>query len=967
MSDIRYALHQTLDAGWCIAHDPENNGLAKGWDRTISDTAVPCSVPSIIQETLPGCHGAAFYWCRFVPRLKTGETDRIRLRFGGVDYMAQVWLNGTYLGMHEGGETPFFFDVTDTLCRGGENLLSVRVLNPVKEDIDGRNIHNIPNRNKTIHWQGGSCMNSGGIWYDAALSVLPAVFADELFLQGDVHSGALTARFELHNTCGEAQSVCARLSVYERITDAKIISTASDFTAEPGIHTAELCLTVPDVVAWDIDNPHLYHICLTLTGSFGEDRKSLNFGFREFMVKDGFFYLNGRKIFLKSSHTGNAFPIGQNYPVVTSQIRQDLWMAKSYGFNMIRSISGMLRPEQIAFCDELGLMVYEECYAAWQLGIGLDENQLSEQEKERMCERFLSGNIEMIRRDRNHASVVAWGLLNEMPYHSTICRYAPTTLPILRQYDPTRFVFQHSGRWDESVAAGSGANPYSTAWDARMGYEKDGEMLRDTPHLPFHVRLNGVGDYHAYPQFPLSEETADRMRQYCRDALPAFLSESGLSGLFNVIEETKQFRRHGCREDLEDYQFVAGQAEHLEKDWNRLGLSRVYPCAEMFLKESQRLSSVDRRLLFDVIRSNPQHNGYSLTGLLDHGMCGEGLWSYWRRPKPEVYDAVYDGWAPLRFCLFVRHHVYRGEEFEIEAVLANECVLSPGSYTADFAVVGERGTVLQFSENFVIEDDAFALPVMKRTITLDVPTGKYTLTAYLRDVGAAQGNRIDFYLKDAGELPSVSAEIAVLGLAPQTAELLCEHGAVLTPYDGQRQGVILVGGCAAKEQLVSLRESAEAGAAVLFLDNQAFFNDTNGSFDKLSLLGIADDARVTTHADWLYHKECVAANAQVFDGLGLGCVDSVRYGQTFPHSAIETERTPEDVICPAFQTGFYGYAGGYGCMHTMAGFRAGRGNIYFNSFALEALAGRHPAADMLLLNYVRYLTGLPGQSLTKLK
>jgi hypothetical protein len=291
-------------------------------------------------------------------------------------------------------------------------------------------------------------------------------------------------------------------------------------------------------------------------------------------------------------------------------------------------------------------------------------------------------------------------------------------------------------------------------------------------------------------------------------------------------------------------------------------------------------------------------------------------------------------------------------------VLANECVLPPGRYTADFAVIGERGTVLQFSEDFVIEDDAFALPVMKRKIILDVPTGKYVLTAYLRDSGAAQGNRIDFYVKDAVELPTISAEIASLGLASQTEDLLSAHGAILTLYDGQQQGVILVGRDVTAEQLISLREAAEAGAVVLFLDNQAFFNAANGSFDKLSLLGIADDARVTTHADWLYHKECAAANAQVFEGLGLGCVDSVRYGQTFPHSAIETERTPEDVICPAFQTGFYGYAGGYGCMHTMAGFAAGSGRIYFNSFALEALAGKHPAADMLLLNYVRYLTGL---------
>lgn len=955
MTEIKNCLHETLDTGWCIAHDPENNGLTKHWDTTVPGTAVPCVVPSIIQQTLPGCHGAAFYWCRFVPHLTFGDTDRIHLCFGGVDYLAQIWLNGSYIGMHEGGETPFTFDVTETLCRDGENLLSVRVINPTDCDIDGLNICNIPNRNKTVQWRGGSCMNSGGIWYDVTLSVLPAIFTDDLFLRGDVRTGALTAQFDLHNTLEDMHRVHASLAVYDRITGEKIVSAASDLDALPGTGAAELSLMVPDVTAWDIDNPYLYRVTLTLMSEFGEDHRAQNFGFREFRVVDGFFYLNGRKIFLKSSHTGNAFPIGQNYPVVTSQIRQDLWMAKSYGFNMIRSISGMLRPEQIAFCDELGLMVYEESYAAWQLGIGLDENALTKEEKDAMCTRYSAANIEMIRRDRNHPSVVAWGLLNEMPYQSTICRYAPSTLPLLRKYDPTRFIFHHSGRWDGFVVPGSGSNPYSTTWDALMGYEGKRTVVKDLPFKPFYIKLTGIGDYHAYPQFPLSEETANLLRTYCGDALPAFLSESGLGPLFNVIEEWKQFQQHGCREDLEDCRFISSQAQKLQADWSRLGLSRVFPYPEMFLKESQRLSAVDRRLLFDVIRSNPKHNGYSLTGLLDHGMCGEGLWSYWRRPKPEVYDAVCDGWAPLRFCLFVRHHVYRGEQFEIEAVLANECVLKPGTYTAEFAIVGENGTVMQFDEDFVIEDDAFAVPVMKRSIALDVPTGKYTLIAYLRSGGAAQGNRLDFYVKDASELPSAAGEITVLGLAPQTAELLRAHGAALHPFNGQKSGVILVGASASEEELCSLRDAAEAGAVVLFLDTAVFFNPANHSHDRLRLLDIAEDACVTTHADWLYHKECVAANAEIFAGLGLGCVDSVRYGQTFPHSAIETARTPEDVICPAFQTGFYGYAGGYGSMHTMAGFHVGCGRIYFNSFALEALAGSHPAADMLLLNYVRYL------------
>lgn len=943
---------------WCIDRDPDDRGLEKGWNRMISDTALPTVIPSIIQETLPEYHGVAYYWCRFTPNMTPAETDRILLTFGGVDYKATIWLNGTLLGSEEGGETPFSLDVTDVLLAGEENLLAVRVVNPCGKDIDGLNLVNVPNRNKTIRKSAGSCLNSGGIWYGVELSCVPAVYqTEEPLLEGNIHTGELTAHMLLHNTAEKMDGIL-ELTVYGKTASQnRIVSVRKEVQLPAGETEAAVSVTVPDPVLWDIDNPFLYRVEITVTTEAGIHTVSRQFGFKEFCVKDGFFYLNGRKIFIKSAHSGNAFPIGQNYPVVPSQVRQDMIMAKTYGFNMVRSIAGIFRPEQLDVCDEIGLLVYEECMASWMLGTGewmLPDSSQYVPDNEAMTWRFFHSTEGMIRRDRNHACLAAWGLLNEMS-PGVALDAAKAFLPTLRRLDPTHLVLFNSGRFDQNPAhptefMACGSNPYSDAWDAKMG--SDGLYTENNqPEPDEFIR----GDYHPYPEFPMTEKFENWIRTIGKEkgTLPVFLSESGIGPLFNVIEEYRTYQQYGYRLDLEDSVWLGAQSEALIRDWYAMGMEKVYPTPEMMLKESQRYSAADRTLLFNAIRSNPRHNGYSLTGLLDHGMCGEGLWSLWRRHKPEVYDAVCDGWASLRFCLFTKHHVFSGESFTVEAVLANENVLRPGTYTADFAVAGECGTVLSFTEEFSITDDSFAVPVMKREITLDVPTGKYALTAWLRDGGAPYGNRLDFYVRNRADQPTLQGTVYTIGTEEKTAAFLTERGATVQPWDGRgNEGILLIGADVTEEQIRAAACAAEQGMTVLFSRMDAFRQT-----EWLSHLGIAG-LRIYRFQEWLYHKECIAANRTVFHGLPLGIVDSLRYGQTFPRTSFHADALPQDILCPGFYTGFHAVDGAYLAVQNMAGYTTGQGKIYLNCFALEENLGKEPAADLLMAGLVQYLLEL---------
>ena len=117
-------------------------------------------------------------------------------------------------------------------------------------------------------------------------------------------------------------------------------------------------------------------------------------------------------------------------------MRRDLLMAKVSGYNMVRFIAGMAFPEQLDCCDEIGLMVYEECQAGWELA-----------DSPEMPRRFDLSVREMILRDRNHPCITVWGLLNETP-DGPVFRHAVATLPWLRDLDDSRLVLLSSGRWD---------------------------------------------------------------------------------------------------------------------------------------------------------------------------------------------------------------------------------------------------------------------------------------------------------------------------------------------------------------------------------------------------------------------------------------------------------------------------------------------------------------------------------------
>ena len=328
--------------------------------------------------------------------------------------------------------------------RVGATVLAVRVLNPKNEPIDDIRLATIPRRCKVIPFNAGALYDDGGIVDSVELLITPPVRLEDLWVRpnwknGDIiieatvrNSGQASARGRLAFTAGPA-------TIGETLASAGM---EQEF--KPGVTRVESRLRINNPHLWDLNDPYRYRVTakvwLNGTGSF--DELSTACGFRDFRFVDGCFRLNGRRIFLKCSHTSTHYPIGLHWPHDPDLARRDLLYSKIMGFNAIRFFCSVPTRYQLDLCDEMGLLIYEESFAGWFL-----------EDSPKMKERFDREITEMIRRDRNHPSVVMWGLLNETS-DGPVFRHAVGMLPLVRSLDDTRLVMLNSGRFDGRQSGG---------------------------------------------------------------------------------------------------------------------------------------------------------------------------------------------------------------------------------------------------------------------------------------------------------------------------------------------------------------------------------------------------------------------------------------------------------------------------------------------------------------------------------
>ena len=168
-----------LSGLWQLAFDPSGDGIRSDWmaGNWPEDKSEWIKVPGIWNITYPDAEGVGFYRKVFtVPSDWQGKV--LQLHFGGASYRTEVWLNGIYVGSHEGAYTPFSFDVTSLVRTGSENQLVVRVASLSKtQDVDGMVLIKSPASKQSWYY------THGGLWGEVYLQALPRLYCQSVTVE----------------------------------------------------------------------------------------------------------------------------------------------------------------------------------------------------------------------------------------------------------------------------------------------------------------------------------------------------------------------------------------------------------------------------------------------------------------------------------------------------------------------------------------------------------------------------------------------------------------------------------------------------------------------------------------------------------------------------------------------------------------------------------------------------------------
>jgi hypothetical protein len=960
---------RSLDGQWMLATDPENVGRNNEWWKGPTPGAKETKVPWIIQDAFPAYHGVAWYWREFEAPSNPHKGGRTLLRFWQVDYKADVWLNDQLAGTHEGPEDPFLFDVTDVIRPGTTNRLAVRVLNPTHQPIDGITLDHVPHRNKVIDYKAGHSYNHGGIMDSVELVIAPAVRVNDVFVRADPDSGAVRIQTAIHNATARSVRADLHSTISPAASGATIDAARTEQEFPSGNTVVDTTLQIDKPRLWNLNDPFLYRVSVRVqpapdpsppaasaavspgVGTNSFDEYSTTCGFRDFRFEDGYFRLNGKRVFLWSSHTGNHCPIGLQLPHDPDLIRRDLINLKTMGFNTVRFSLGVATRDQLDLCDALGLMVWEESYGGWYI-----------RDTPKTAAYFDQSITGMIKRDRNHPSITIWGLLNEN-FGGPLFYHAAKSLPMIRGLDDTRLVMLNTGRHDRhrphpELDVGSISNPGSMEW------------------------LEAYDNDHPYRRAPHSAEVIQHYRTAGSPDKPFFMSEGGIGSAVDLVRVSKLYEQNGGGH-TEDAQFYRGLRDRFLADWKRWKLAGVFGRPEDYFRACVSFMAAQRKHGLNAVRANPHLIGHGVTGGVDQGMSGEGLTTTWREFKPGTVDAVADGLAPLRWCLFAEPvNFYRGSQVKLEAVLANEDALPPGAYPVRLAVFNsghermlERKITVAIPDNSIRPEPPFAMPVFAEELIADWPTDRYRFTATFERGGAAAGGEIEFYVSDPADMPTVEAEVVVWGPDPELVVWLKSHGIATKAFDpkveNQRQIIIAGERPPHPDHRTAFKNLARhigRGSIVIFLSPSVFNKqfDWAGHVDEpLGWLPLITKGKIETGSNpGIYRPDFWTRRHPILSGLPCGgLMDFTFYRDIISDRAYVGMEPPHVAVAGAINTSFDYWAGLSLAIHKLVA-----GEFILNTLHIRKNLGTDPVAERILrnlLNYAAANTSEPPRPLPK--
>ena len=345
------------------------------------------------------------WYRRTFDKIDLDSNKRYFVYVGAANYIATVTFNGKRLGRHEGGFTPFCYEVTDLMKKEG-NFLIIGV-------NGGRRADYIPA--EVADW-----FNHGGITRDVLLVETPKAFVSNFYLALD--KATLNSKVRKINgrllLDGETMPTDARVQIPELKIDQSVAVDADG--------DVEFTLDAKRLQLWSTENPKLYDVRIIA----GNDTVNDLIGFRTIETKGKQILLNGKPIFLKGICLHDENPLRRNRANSIEDAELVIGWAKELGCNFLRLAHYPHQENLVRLADKEGILLWEELPLYW--GIQWNNQRVLEKAKKQF--------EELINRDYNRASSIIWSIANETAVVIDRNKFLSALADHVRSLDPTRLI-----------------------------------------------------------------------------------------------------------------------------------------------------------------------------------------------------------------------------------------------------------------------------------------------------------------------------------------------------------------------------------------------------------------------------------------------------------------------------------------------------------------------------------------------
>jgi hypothetical protein len=903
-----------LDRGWKLLTDkggalkPDGIASAQGW----RDVQVGLSWNAQFDD-LRDYMGVAWYRTSFeIPRLDNSQ--RALIRFGAVDYFSEVFVNGKEVGSHEGGYTPFEFDITGAVKQGSNELI-VRVIDPPMDEKENRARFPEMIYKEIPHGKQNWYVQTGGIWQPVTIDIKPKTYITDLKVIPKI-DGSLrvlvfpNGRVGPEPGGGQALEKIDPNLIRVRVIDATGKAFALRLNGRGVMARGEYVNfegEIPDPKLWGIEQPNLY----TVEATLNDDRVTDRFGFRTFEARDGKLYLNGEPFYMRAALDQDFYPETIYTPPSEQYVRDQMLKGKRLGLNLLRCHIKVPDPIYLKVADEVGMLVWYEV-PSWN-----DFNHFSEKAAERGEKIF----AEMVERDWNHPSIVIQTVINE------------SWGADLKQADQRKWLREAYERAKKMTAPLARLVVDNSPCCENFHVKTDIEDNHRYNSIPdYHADFDRwVADFAARPKWNFSPHgDAERTGKE-----PLILSEFGNWGLPRLPEKLPWWfgRDFAGRE-------VTRPAGVLDR-FKRFKFDRLFKDFNALADETQWHQFISLKHEIEEIRRHAAIQGYVITEFTDINWEVNGLMDMWRNPKVYAAELAKIQQPDVILARPRKRNYAGGERVEIETLISNygrakidgaRVEWSTDSGAKGSFVIGqsiERASVAR------LESISFVAPDVDRSRRV-----RLLLKVSARDGSMVAENSYDVYIFPKPK-PAASTEVFFHSQDARLAEALRAAGYKITPSGKVNSKTVMVS--MTLDDKVR-RHLGSGGRAIILVNSKDALPD-GGRLKVAPRAGSDLDGNWVTNFNWIRTGAAPFGDVAVSKLLGFEAVNTV------PRFVIQGVRGEDytDVLSGIF----YGWLNNNAALAVQM--RAGKGKLFATTFRFDEY-GSDPFATGLLDSIIRYVS-----------